>query len=689
MAHSFSQTATLACPQCGHTFPAEIWLIVDGDERPDLLARAAQGDLHRLPCPQCGNNGTLDVPLLILRRHEPQGVLIFSPAENTTREEDQKHLNGLMQALKASLGAEWQEEWIVKSQVVPRGLLPLVLGNASPEVREELQKRLLEALPPAVREVMQLLQESGKEIQSEEDLQNLLARRPDLRQRLEKALRAAQEEAAPQTPPESSAGQTQLAENPPAVGGEKEEELNPAIGHLFEDAGMLGQTLIACLQARSAEEHRAFLLSHPELLSDAGLTLLERLVELDQRAGVSERLRFFLQVHRRAREVGVEAAFAEMQGGNAGLPEAIQTLLQQALQLEQTFLKTSNDTVLQQSVQLWDTLLSHPQFSGLPGRLQSALWNGAGGTYLRSYWRRGVRADLERAISLFSQALQGTPPDSPDRPSLLNNLANALSNRYAREGRAQDLEEAISTYRQALQGTPPDSPDRPSRLNNLANALRFRYAREGRAQDLEEGKNCLAEAYKKGLKYAPEQGLTAIARSLNWAFAREDWEDLIENFPKIHPALQRRLAWLGTWERESAFGQIQGVYARAGWAFLRKDKSQEAVTALEMGRAQGLREALEKQRQDIQNLPELLRVRYEAIQEKLAELLSLPNEKHPPTGLRRLMSSTGCSRKRWRRFVRLRDSDISWTQFPSMQSSARQRKPRWFIWQVQSGAALR
>ncbi|MEX2725487.1 MAG: tetratricopeptide repeat protein, partial [Candidatus Freyarchaeota archaeon] len=147
---------------------------------------------------------------------------------------------------------------------------------------------------------------------------------------------------------------------------------------------------------------------------------------------------------------------------------------------------TSNDTALQQSVQLWDTLLSHPQFSGIPGRLQSALWNGAGGTYMRSYWRRGVRADLERAISLFSQALQGTPPDSPDRPSLLNNLATALRSRYARDGLPQDLEEAITTYRQALQVTPPDSPDRPSLLNNLVTAISAHYEFSRQSSNLQE-----------------------------------------------------------------------------------------------------------------------------------------------------------------------------------------------------------
>ncbi len=51
MPHSMSQTATLTCPQCGHVFPAEIWLIVDGVERPDLLARAAAVTCTACPAP--------------------------------------------------------------------------------------------------------------------------------------------------------------------------------------------------------------------------------------------------------------------------------------------------------------------------------------------------------------------------------------------------------------------------------------------------------------------------------------------------------------------------------------------------------------------------------------------------------------------------------------------------------------
>ena len=48
MPHSLSQMATVTCPHCSRAFEADIWLVVDAAERPDLLARARDGTLHRV-----------------------------------------------------------------------------------------------------------------------------------------------------------------------------------------------------------------------------------------------------------------------------------------------------------------------------------------------------------------------------------------------------------------------------------------------------------------------------------------------------------------------------------------------------------------------------------------------------------------------------------------------------------------
>ena len=51
---SFAQQADATCPACNHAFQADVWLVVDADERPDLVERLRGGSLHAIACPQCG-----------------------------------------------------------------------------------------------------------------------------------------------------------------------------------------------------------------------------------------------------------------------------------------------------------------------------------------------------------------------------------------------------------------------------------------------------------------------------------------------------------------------------------------------------------------------------------------------------------------------------------------------------------
>ena len=74
---------------------------------------------------------------------------------------------------------------------------------------------------------------------------------------------------------------------------------------------------------------------------------------------------------------------------------------------------------------------------------------------------------------MFQQVLQRTPPNSPDLPTVLNNLGT--SRRYGRTGHWKNLEEAIRVFQQAVPRTPPDSPELPTRLNNLGIGLSDRY----------------------------------------------------------------------------------------------------------------------------------------------------------------------------------------------------------------------
>ena len=97
--HSFSQPFQATCPQCDQEVNLEVWLIVDLAERPDLAERIRQGALHKAPCPHCDHAGQMDVPLLLyLPGREPP--LLFSPAQNSTTEQDHAHAADLIQQLQ-------------------------------------------------------------------------------------------------------------------------------------------------------------------------------------------------------------------------------------------------------------------------------------------------------------------------------------------------------------------------------------------------------------------------------------------------------------------------------------------------------------------------------------------------------------------------------------------------------------
>ncbi len=122
MPHSFQETAELDCPRCGTRIRAELWLIVDAAERPDLLEQVRQGRLHELTCPNCGPVGQADAPLLLYTPSPSKGEgrggglppFLFSPAQSTTAEQDQEHARALLTRLRASLGPAWQDEWLAQ-----------------------------------------------------------------------------------------------------------------------------------------------------------------------------------------------------------------------------------------------------------------------------------------------------------------------------------------------------------------------------------------------------------------------------------------------------------------------------------------------------------------------------------------------------------------------------------------------
>ncbi len=186
--------------------------------------------------------------------------------------------------------------------------------------------------------------------------------------------------------------------HPPPPTPERTQGL-PPLREILDAAGDLGRALAECLQARSPEEHRAFLEAHPELLSDEALDLLERLVEEAPDPQTRQKLSFFLNLHRRAREVGFDRAFTEA---------AKDTVSNLAHGLEK-FLTAPTWAETRRVLETHPELLSDPDLSLLERLLEEARQQGDADAVRffeqhRDLLRRAREMGLERAFAELTKS---------------------------------------------------------------------------------------------------------------------------------------------------------------------------------------------------------------------------------------------------------------------------------------------
>lgn len=192
---SHAEAVTLPCRVCAAAIDCEIWIIVDTDERPDLLARAQAGTLHEMICPRCGEAAVVNAPLLLVRPGaEP--VLLFSPARGGTPATDEEQAVALTGMLRQNLGDDWRDDWLARGLTgVPRESLPVLLagdpataaGLAAAHAADD--DGLTPDLRQALGEVILALAAEGVRIQSADDLRRELETRPEMRARLAALLR--------------------------------------------------------------------------------------------------------------------------------------------------------------------------------------------------------------------------------------------------------------------------------------------------------------------------------------------------------------------------------------------------------------------------------------------------------------------------------------------------------------------
>src|SRR5262245_18960048 len=112
---SYSENTALTCPACGQDFAAEIWMLVDAHERPDLAEALYEGALNVVACPHCDYNGPAGAPLLF---HDPANRRVYFAAPSAGAEHEwREQAQSLLYLLVGSLPEEQRQAYLGDVQV--------------------------------------------------------------------------------------------------------------------------------------------------------------------------------------------------------------------------------------------------------------------------------------------------------------------------------------------------------------------------------------------------------------------------------------------------------------------------------------------------------------------------------------------------------------------------------------------
>jgi hypothetical protein len=147
MPRSQSDIADLQCPACGASFRREVWLIVDRDERPDLIELILDGTLHRARCPACGAEGDINHPLLL---HDGRREQIVAALPLTVQSEHaaRELVGDLLRRLIDALPPASRKPYLGDVELVPEldGLRSSLIEQAGAEHQDRLDHRLTHAI---------------------------------------------------------------------------------------------------------------------------------------------------------------------------------------------------------------------------------------------------------------------------------------------------------------------------------------------------------------------------------------------------------------------------------------------------------------------------------------------------------------------------------------------------------------
>jgi hypothetical protein len=123
---SGAQNVSLACPACHVRSQLPMWLVIDAEDRPDLIDELRHGRLRTFNCPRCGKSVTMTTSLLVdTRRRSP---LLFAPDPAADDQLSREQLFASI-AIQAGHGAKAGSATIPAIVTIPHDLLPLVVDR--------------------------------------------------------------------------------------------------------------------------------------------------------------------------------------------------------------------------------------------------------------------------------------------------------------------------------------------------------------------------------------------------------------------------------------------------------------------------------------------------------------------------------------------------------------------------------
>lgn len=146
---SGAQTVQLQCPNCGTTFTADVFNLVDVTAEPQLKSVFLSGQINLAVCPSCGFASMLGTPLTY---HDAakQLFLVYFPQElNLPAEDQERFIGGVSSVLMQSLPADVPKSYLLTPQrfMSLQSLVDAVLDaeGISREVRDK-QRRVVEVI---------------------------------------------------------------------------------------------------------------------------------------------------------------------------------------------------------------------------------------------------------------------------------------------------------------------------------------------------------------------------------------------------------------------------------------------------------------------------------------------------------------------------------------------------------------